>query len=47
MVDGRLYAQLMRMEAKRKNNNDESSSFDVASDGPRLWATCWNQTGER
>ena len=47
MADGRLYAQLKRMKAKRKNNNDESSSFDVASDGPRLWAACWNQTGER
>ena len=47
MADGRLYAQLKTMKAKRKNNNDESSSFDVASDGPRLWAACWNQTGER
>ena len=36
MADGRLYTQLKRMKAKRKHNNDESSSFDVASDGPRL-----------
>ena len=38
MADGRLYAQLKRMKAKRKHINDEPLPFDVAPDGSHLWA---------